>query len=53
VCTKLGEEFIPDYLKEMTTKLSEDGQHLKTVIAVHRHYFSSLYRECQKGSSHF
>lgn len=41
------------FLKEVTTKLCENEQPLKTIIEVHCHYFSSLYREFQKGSESF
>ena len=53
VCTKLEKQFIPEYLKEMTTVLSEREQPLEIIIETHRYYFSRLYRECQKGSESF
>ena len=53
VCMKLEEQFIPENLREMTTKLSEGEQPLNAIIASHHYYFSSIYKDCQKGSEPF
>ena len=53
VCLKLEEQFIPEYLREMTTMLSEGEQPLEPIIASHHYYFLRLYKECQKGSEPF
>ena len=53
VSMKLEEQFIPEYLKEMTTVLSKGQQPLEAIIETHRYYFSKLYQECQKGSESF